>query len=126
MRRFVESVFPTTRNTNGGRHTNGTTAADMTQFIADPAIRMPSIPSVPSLRRVITQPWCGISLPIKLSAMDIDYPSIVHRLSTVARASRRRFHQLDAGVIELVAGQYEGDLQRHVTSSGAWFRPPRQ
>ena len=42
MRRLVESVLPTTRNANGARHTNGATAADITQSIADPAMSMPS------------------------------------------------------------------------------------
>ena len=66
MRRFVLSVFPTTRKTKGGRHTNGAMAADITQFMADPAIWMPST-SCPG--RVITQPWCGMSLPIRFSGI---------------------------------------------------------
>ena len=47
-------------------HTSGvmlnSRTADMTQFIADPAI------SMPSAVRVITQPWCGTNLLIRFSA----------------------------------------------------------
>jgi hypothetical protein len=43
IRRFVESVLPTTRNANGARQVNGATPADMTRFIAEPAMSMPSI-----------------------------------------------------------------------------------
>jgi len=63
MRRFVLSVLPTTRNTKGGLQTNGATPADITQFIAEPAIWMPSSIGVR------THPWCGINLWIRLSVM---------------------------------------------------------
>ena len=61
MRRLVESVLPTTRKANSARQTSGATAANMTQFIADPAISMAS-----SLR-VMTHPWCGMSRAISFS-----------------------------------------------------------
>src|SRR5215471_18024934 len=64
MRRLVESVLPTTQKANGGRQTNGAPAADMTQFIADPAI------SMPSPVRVMTQPWWGTNLLMRFSAID--------------------------------------------------------
>jgi hypothetical protein len=60
-RRLVESVMPTTRKANGARTTSGATAADSTQFIAEPATLMPS--SI----LVIAHPWWGISSPVKFS-----------------------------------------------------------
>jgi hypothetical protein len=42
MRRLVESVLPTTRNAKGARQVKGATPADITQFIADPEMSMPS------------------------------------------------------------------------------------